>query len=126
VKTQQELACQLWEPDDTAARLLAILICRPKAFEHDKLDVTLREARTPRARLARRVTQRGSARTPPLVDHQGSRALVAPRTQPLCPDDQRIQSPAWRAPRSDGPGRATSRCIIRIDGCLAVISNAGY
>ncbi|MEU7004988.1 DNA alkylation repair protein [Nonomuraea sp. NPDC046570] len=46
LKTQQELACQLWETDDTAARLLAILICRPKAFERDELDVMLREART--------------------------------------------------------------------------------
>ncbi|MEV0375525.1 DNA alkylation repair protein [Streptomyces sp. NPDC050636] len=48
LKTQQELACQLWETDDTAARLLAILICRPKAFECDELDVMLREARTPK------------------------------------------------------------------------------
>ncbi|MGI5157514.1 DNA alkylation repair protein [Microbispora sp. CA-102843] len=48
LKTQQELACQLWETNDTAARLLAILICRPKAFERDELDVMLREARTPK------------------------------------------------------------------------------
>ena len=48
LKTQQELARQLWETDDTAARLLAILICRPKAFERDELDVMLREARTPK------------------------------------------------------------------------------
>ncbi|MEU7883311.1 DNA alkylation repair protein [Microbispora bryophytorum] len=48
LKTQQELACRLWETDDTAARLLAILICRPKAFERDALDVMLREARTPK------------------------------------------------------------------------------
>lgn len=48
LKTQQELACQLWKTDDTAARLLAILICRPKAFERDELDVMLREARTPK------------------------------------------------------------------------------
>ncbi|MGW1061178.1 DNA alkylation repair protein [Micromonospora rubida] len=48
LRTQQELACQLWETDDTAARLLAILICRPKAFERDELDVMLREARTPK------------------------------------------------------------------------------
>jgi 3-methyladenine DNA glycosylase AlkD len=48
LKTQQVLACQLWETDDTAARLLAILICRPKAFERDELDVMLREARTPK------------------------------------------------------------------------------
>ena len=48
LKTQPELARQLWETDDTAARLLAILICRPKAFERDELDVMLREARTPK------------------------------------------------------------------------------
>ena len=48
LKTQQELARQLWETDDTAARLLAILICRPKAFERDELDVMLRDARTPK------------------------------------------------------------------------------
>lgn len=43
--TQQELACRLWETDDTAARLLALLICRPKAFERAELDTMLREAR---------------------------------------------------------------------------------
>jgi 3-methyladenine DNA glycosylase AlkD len=48
LKTQQELACRLWKTDDTAARLLAILICRPKAFERDELDVMLREARIPK------------------------------------------------------------------------------
>lgn len=48
LKTQQELARQLWAMDDTAARLLAILICRPKAFERDELDVMLRGARTPK------------------------------------------------------------------------------
>lgn len=48
LKTQQELACRLWETGDTTARLLAILICRPKAFERDELDVMLREARTPK------------------------------------------------------------------------------
>jgi 3-methyladenine DNA glycosylase AlkD len=48
LKTQQELACQLWETDDTAARLLALLICRPKAFERDELDTMLRGARTPK------------------------------------------------------------------------------
>ncbi|GAA2623289.1 DNA alkylation repair protein [Streptomyces vastus] len=48
LKTQQELACRLWATDDTAARLLAILICRPKAFERDELDVMLRGARTPK------------------------------------------------------------------------------
>lgn len=48
LKTQQELACRLWETDDTAARLLAILVCRPKAFGRDELDVMVREARTPK------------------------------------------------------------------------------
>ncbi|SNS51206.1 3-methyladenine DNA glycosylase AlkD [Streptosporangium subroseum] len=48
LKTQQGLACRLWETDDTAARLLAILICRPKAFGRQELDVMLREARVPK------------------------------------------------------------------------------
>jgi 3-methyladenine DNA glycosylase AlkD len=48
LKTQQDLARRLWETEDTAARLLALLICRPKAFERDELDVMLREARTPK------------------------------------------------------------------------------
>jgi len=48
LKTQQELARQLWETNDTAARLLALLICRPKAFERNELDAMLREAGTPK------------------------------------------------------------------------------
>jgi 3-methyladenine DNA glycosylase AlkD len=48
LKTQQELALRLWETGDTAARLLALLICRPKAFGRDELDAMLREARAPK------------------------------------------------------------------------------
>ena len=48
LKTQQELARRLWETDDSAARLLATLICRPKSFERDELDAMVREARTPK------------------------------------------------------------------------------
>lgn len=48
LKTQQELSRRLWETADTAARLLAILVCRPKAFERDELDAMLREARAPK------------------------------------------------------------------------------
>jgi 3-methyladenine DNA glycosylase AlkD len=48
LKTHQELAGRLWQTGDTAARLLAILICRPKAFGRDELDVMLRDARTPK------------------------------------------------------------------------------
>ena len=48
LKTQQELARELWQTGDTAARLLAILICRPKVFERDELDRMLREAGTPK------------------------------------------------------------------------------
>ncbi|MER7378612.1 DNA alkylation repair protein [Streptomyces lanatus] len=48
LKTRQELARELWRTGDTAARLLALLICRPKAFERDELDAMLREARTPK------------------------------------------------------------------------------
>jgi 3-methyladenine DNA glycosylase AlkD len=48
LKTQQDLARQLWQTGDTAARLVAILICRPKAFTRDELDGMLREARIPK------------------------------------------------------------------------------
>jgi 3-methyladenine DNA glycosylase AlkD len=48
LKTQHELSLDLWETGDTPARLLALLICRPKAFSRDELDVMLRQARIPK------------------------------------------------------------------------------
>ncbi|RSN34796.1 DNA alkylation repair protein [Amycolatopsis sp. WAC 04169] len=48
LKTKQDLALELWATDDTAAKLLALLICRPKAFGRDDLDRMVREARTPK------------------------------------------------------------------------------
>jgi 3-methyladenine DNA glycosylase AlkD len=48
LKTQQDLAVELWDTGDTAARLLAILICRPKAFSRDELDAMLRQSRVPK------------------------------------------------------------------------------
>ncbi|MFJ1881212.1 DNA alkylation repair protein [Streptomyces sp. NPDC088137] len=48
LRTQQELAVGLWATDDTAARLLAVLICRPKAFGRDELDAMVRETRAPK------------------------------------------------------------------------------
>ncbi|CCF61991.1 DNA alkylation repair protein [Nocardia cyriacigeorgica] len=48
LKTQQDLARDLWATGDTAARLLALLICRPKAFERDELDAMMRQARAPK------------------------------------------------------------------------------
>lgn len=50
VKTNHELAVELWSTDVTPARLLALLICRPKAFDADELDRMLREARAPKVR----------------------------------------------------------------------------
>ncbi len=48
LKTQHELAIELWATGDTATRLLALLVCRPKDFSADELDVMLREARAPK------------------------------------------------------------------------------
>lgn len=48
LKTQQDLARDLWATGDSAARLLALLVCRPKAFERDELDAMLRDARSPK------------------------------------------------------------------------------
>ncbi|GHD40974.1 DNA alkylation repair protein [Mycetocola manganoxydans] len=48
LKTQHPLALELWRTGSTPARLLALLICRPKAFDLDELDAMLREARIPK------------------------------------------------------------------------------
>lgn len=48
LKTQQELAVELWATRDSAARLLAMLICRPKAFTASELDAMLRQTGTPK------------------------------------------------------------------------------
>ena len=48
LKTQPDLARELWATGDSAARLLSILICRPTAFERDELDTMMRAARAPK------------------------------------------------------------------------------
>ena len=48
LKTQQDLARELWATGDTAARLIALLICRPKDFRRDEVDAMLRDARVPK------------------------------------------------------------------------------
>jgi 3-methyladenine DNA glycosylase AlkD len=48
LKTQHELAGELWHTGDTAARLLALLVCRPKLYSPDELDRMLRDAKAPK------------------------------------------------------------------------------
>ncbi len=48
LKTQHDLASALWATGDTAARLVAVLICRPKAFDVAQLDTMVREAGRPK------------------------------------------------------------------------------
>src|SRR6185312_6329064 len=48
LKIQQPLARELWATDDTAARLLSLLICRPKEFDGGELDSMLRASRAPK------------------------------------------------------------------------------
>jgi len=48
LKTQHDLAGQLWDTGDTAARLVALLICRPKQYSAPQLDAMLRSARIPK------------------------------------------------------------------------------
>ena len=48
LKTRHEFAEQLWATGDSAARLLALLICRPRLFSEDELDAMLRDARVPK------------------------------------------------------------------------------
>jgi 3-methyladenine DNA glycosylase AlkD len=48
LKTQHELALQLWATGDTAARLLATLVCRAKSLSAAELDAMVREIRSPK------------------------------------------------------------------------------
>ncbi|MGD8215141.1 DNA alkylation repair protein [Aestuariimicrobium sp. Y1814] len=48
LKTNHELAQHLWATGDGAARLVALLIARPKLFGADELDAMLREANGPK------------------------------------------------------------------------------
>lgn len=70
LRTQHELAGELWATGDTAARLLALLVCRPKAYGADDLDTMLREA--------------GRAGSPKVLDWLvGSVVLKSPHVDPL-------------------------------------------
>lgn len=48
LKPQQPLARDLWATGDTTARLLALLLSRPKDYTAAELDAMLRAARTPK------------------------------------------------------------------------------
>jgi len=48
LRTQHELARELWRTGETPARLVAILICQPKSFDAAELDTMLRETRVPK------------------------------------------------------------------------------
>lgn len=45
LKTDHDLALELWATDVTPAQLVALLICRPKAFSVGELDRMLRQSR---------------------------------------------------------------------------------
>ena len=48
LKNRHDLARELWNTGDGAARLLALLICRPKSFDRTELDTMVRQAATPK------------------------------------------------------------------------------
>lgn len=48
LKRNDELALDLWATGDTAARLVALLIMRPKSYDEDQLNAMLRESRVPK------------------------------------------------------------------------------
>lgn len=47
-KTDQRLALQLWATGQTPARLVALLVCSPRAFDADELDTMMRDTRVPK------------------------------------------------------------------------------
>lgn len=46
LKKNHPFAVELWDTGDSAARLLALLVCRPREFSPRQLDAMLREARS--------------------------------------------------------------------------------
>ena len=48
LKTDQALARALWATGETPARLVALLVCSPRAFDADELDGMMRDARVPK------------------------------------------------------------------------------
>lgn len=48
LKTQPELAKELWATGDTASRLVALLVTKPRLHSQDELDAMLRDARVPK------------------------------------------------------------------------------
>ena len=48
IKADQPLARELWATGETPARLLALLLCRPRDFTADELDAMIRETRPPK------------------------------------------------------------------------------
>nr|WP_062079174.1 DNA alkylation repair protein [Demequina globuliformis] len=50
IKTDPDLAVALWDTGNSPARLVALLICRPRQFSDDELDAMLRDARIPKVR----------------------------------------------------------------------------
>lgn len=48
VKVDHAVAKELWATGETPARLLALLICKPREFSADELDGMLRETRPPK------------------------------------------------------------------------------
>ncbi|ALX66194.1 DNA alkylation repair protein [Microbacterium sp. XT11] len=48
IKTDHELARELWSTGETGARLLALLVCAPARFTADELDRMLRETQPPK------------------------------------------------------------------------------
>lgn len=48
LKARHELALDLWATGDTAAGLLATLVCKPKAFTAVELDTMIRDIRAPK------------------------------------------------------------------------------
>lgn len=129
LKAQPELARRLWETDDTAAKLLAILLSRPTTYDADELDRMLRQARTPKVHdwlvnyLARKskhaeVLRQGWLVDPDPVVASAGWALTADR---VCRNPDGLDLPGLldviEAEMKDAPDRlqwAMNTCLAQI------------
>ncbi len=115
VKTNQELAIELWSTDVTPARLLALLICRPKAFEGGRARPdAARVASTQGARLARQLRR----------EEELPRRAVAARVELDDPDA--LMSPPPGLGAHHGAGPEVARDGIDLEGFLDEIESDAH
>ena len=108
LKTQHELALELWATGDAATRLVALLVCRPKAFSAAELDTMMREAELEELEKQWRAQNDAIMREFPRIDDAGAGTppiVPAPLNDDKLPENPDHAAAATRPETHDVPPR---------------------